>query len=152
LSFIIPPYARLTPSGTSGIESPSIGDYNTFEPRCRVPATVSISDYCVIGAACSVAPDTPATASDFADLEKLVSSTPSHAQEDAQEPPQESTEQTQLQTQVDSLPSYTVVYGSENKRRIWSGEGKEQQKALFVKHLIYLRETLVKHHKLKLIT
>lgn len=42
------------------------------------------------------------------------------------------------------IPEYTIVYGSENKRRTWSGEGAGQAKALHVKHLDYLREILVR--------
>lgn len=53
---------------------------------------------------------------------------------------------------VETLPDFTVVFGDENKRRKWTGEGKGQIKALHAKHLQYLAETLPKYHKLKLFT
>lgn len=40
----------------SGVESPSIGNFNTVSARARVHHTVRISSYCVIGAACLVVP------------------------------------------------------------------------------------------------
>lgn len=39
-----------------GIECPSIGNANTISTRARVHHTVSIGSYCVIGAACLLAP------------------------------------------------------------------------------------------------
>jgi hypothetical protein len=53
-------------------------------------------------------------------------------------------------TPSDALADYTHVFGSENRRRTASVEGTGQAKALFVKHWEYLRETLPKHHKLKM--
>lgn len=50
------------------------------------------------------------------------------------------------------LPDYSVVFGSENRRRIWSGEGSGQARALHVKHLDYLREVLVRFVSLCSIT
>ncbi|KAL7008044.1 hypothetical protein EMMF5_002226 [Cystobasidiomycetes sp. EMM_F5] len=49
------------------------------------------------------------------------------------------------------IPAYTVVYGANSERRIWSGEGVGQQVALYHKHLAYLTELLPKYNKLKLI-
>lgn len=57
-----------------------------------------------------------------------------------------------IQNQVQYLPSYTIIYGSENQRRVWSGEGEIQQVALMHEHLAYLTETLPKHSRLKLFT
>ena len=54
--------------------------------------------------------------------------------------------------QKEHLEDYTVVYGADNDRRIWSGEGKGQQVALMHKHLAYLTEMLPKYSRLKLIT
>lgn len=50
---------------------------------------------------------------------------------------------------VEVLPDYTVVFGSENRRRVWSGEGIGQSRALHAKHLEYLRDVISKH-KLKM--
>ena len=40
----------------SGVECPSIGDFNTFCTRSRVHNTVRVTSYCVIGAGCLVVP------------------------------------------------------------------------------------------------
>ena len=40
----------------SGIDSPSIGNFNTISTRARVHHTVRVSSFCVIGAGCLVAP------------------------------------------------------------------------------------------------
>ncbi|TYJ55371.1 hypothetical protein B9479_003986 [Cryptococcus floricola] len=32
------------------VEAPSIGDYNTFQPRCTVSSQVAISDHCILSA------------------------------------------------------------------------------------------------------
>ncbi|KPV75378.1 uncharacterized protein RHOBADRAFT_48422 [Rhodotorula graminis WP1] len=94
------------------IESPSVGDWNTFGIRSRVSPFVEVGSNCVVGAGCIVLP------SPFPD--------------------------------GDGLADYTHVFGSENRRRTASVEGSGQAKALFVKHWEYLRETLPKHHKLKM--
>jgi dynactin-6 len=39
-----------------GLESPSVGNFNTISTRARVHHTVRISDYCVIGAGCLLVP------------------------------------------------------------------------------------------------
>lgn len=92
----------------TGIESQSIGSNNTFEPRCRVPPNIKISDWCCIGAGCTVLPS--------------------------------STTETEGEEVTETLPSRTVVYGSENARRMWSGEARLQGQALHLKHLDALRE------------
>ncbi|KAK9898561.1 trimeric LpxA-like protein [Cystobasidium minutum MCA 4210] len=107
------------------IEAQSIGSYNTFEPKSRVSSSLSIGDYCTIGAACIATADQTASAEDWAALDELGSK---------------------------HLPDYTVVYGAANERRKWSGEGKVQQIALMHKHLAYLSETLPKYARLKLFT
>lgn len=54
-------------------------------------------------------------------------------------------------TTIETLVSYTNVFGSENRRRVNdSGEGSVQEKALFVKHIEHLRESLPRFHKLKM--
>lgn len=40
----------------SGVESPSVGNFNTISTKARVHHNVRISSYCVIGARCSVIP------------------------------------------------------------------------------------------------
>jgi len=40
----------------TGVESPSVGNFNTISTRARVHHTVRISSYCVIGAGCLVVP------------------------------------------------------------------------------------------------
>lgn len=39
-----------------GVESPSIGNFNTISTRARVHHTIRITSYCIIGAACLVVP------------------------------------------------------------------------------------------------
>lgn len=39
-----------------GVESPTIGSYNTISTKARVHHTVRISSHCVIGAGCLVVP------------------------------------------------------------------------------------------------
>ena len=41
---------------TSGVESPTVGDFNTISTRSRVHHTVRIASYCVIGAGCLLVP------------------------------------------------------------------------------------------------
>ena len=40
----------------SGVESPSVGNCNTISTRARVHHNVRVSNYCVVGAKCSVIP------------------------------------------------------------------------------------------------
>ena len=40
----------------SGVECPSIGNFNTFCTRSRVHNTVRVTSYCVVGAGCLVVP------------------------------------------------------------------------------------------------
>lgn len=51
---------------------------------------------------------------------------------------------------VETLPDFTIIYGAECNKRLWSGEGIGQSKALHVKHLEYLREMLPKSNKLRM--
>ena len=165
----------------SCIESLYIGSFNTFEPKCRVPSSITLDDYCVIGAGCSVVPCTQPSAAEWesfdGDPEASASksgvadtqlsnpfSTFASSEFAIALPLQEhgslglSPPHAQLPSGQDNehehehLSSFTVVYGSRNERRIWSGEGKEMQKALFVKHLNYLSEGLPKYSKLKATT
>lgn len=125
----------------TGVESPLIGSYNVFEPRARVHSTITIGDNCVIGAGCSVSPASLPTEADWTSVDNPdAAEQPIH---DADVEPEEAKEH---------LEDYTVVYGAQNARRTWSGEGKGQQLALMHKHLAYLTEMLPKYSRLKLIT
>ncbi len=50
--FVSASYPYLFP----GVETPSVGNFNTVSTRARVHHTVRISSYCVIGAGCLVVP------------------------------------------------------------------------------------------------
>jgi len=106
----------LLTTAPSGVEALSIGANNVFEPKCRVPKTISISDWTCIGAGCTVLP--VATFSD------------------------ETEEQNELQQDepIEILPSRTMVYGADCERRIWSGEARLQAQGLHVKQLDALHE------------
>ncbi|TNY22724.1 trimeric LpxA-like protein [Rhodotorula diobovata] len=157
------------------IESPSIGDWNTFGIRSRVSSFVQVGSNCVVGAGCIVLPspfpngspfttpqppELPPKTTDAALLEVPTTDTPmsspaptpsgSPAPASPSPASAPSPAPRSAQTPSDSLPDYTHVFGSENRRRKASGEGTGQAKALFVKHWEYLRETLPKHHKLKM--
>ena len=51
-----PEMSASCPNMFSGVESPSVGNFNTISTRARVHHTVRISSYCVIGAGCLVVP------------------------------------------------------------------------------------------------
>jgi dynactin-6 len=131
----------LTQLLTAGVEAPSIGSYNTFGPKSRVSPSVSITSYCTVGAGCDLIPSpfsstTSSARTSHGEID-MISSIPSVtiSATDESTPPTPSNER---------LPEYTIVYGSESKRRLWSGEGAGQAKSLHVKHLEYLREILVR--------
>jgi dynactin-6 len=148
----------------AGVESPTVGSHNIFGPRSRVAWTVSVGSHCNIGPGCTVLPNPFGTAfvgasrgavsggdegkTDVLDSAQTdVDTTTTDAVEgssDVPPPPPPTVERTE------SLPDYTVVFGSENRRRIWTGEGEMQAAALHTKHLEYLREAIPKYHKLKL--
>ncbi|KZT62464.1 trimeric LpxA-like protein [Calocera cornea HHB12733] len=51
-------------------------------------------------------------------------------------------------TTPEMLPDYTVLYGEgASERRLWSGQGAEQERALRQKHAEYLRELLPKFNR-----
>ena len=57
IPFIFFSFFDLTEAVTfTGLESPSVGNFNTISTRARVHHTVRISDYCVIGAGCLLVP------------------------------------------------------------------------------------------------
>jgi dynactin-6 len=49
----------------SGVESPSIGSFNTISTRARVHHTVRISSYCVVDPGCLLIPPEDETLPDF---------------------------------------------------------------------------------------
>ena len=126
----------------TGVEALQIGSHNIFEPRSRVSNSISIGSHCIIGAGCSVLPLSLPTSSDWSSLDDALSAPLTKEQEQAVEE----------EEAKEHFEDYTVVYGKENQRRQWSGEGKGQQEALMIKHLAYLTEMLPKYSRLKLIT
>lgn len=118
------------------IEAAAVGSYNVFEVRSKVAHNVSVGSYSVVGAGCTVLPKPVGEG----ELEGLFDE--EHGGEGGEGEGREVFE---------ALPDRTVVYGSESKRRLWSGEGAQQQAALHAKHLEYLRDAIPRVHKLKII-
>jgi dynactin-6 len=52
-------------------------------------------------------------------------------------------------TEDEVLDDYTVVFGPNAERRIWSGRGEAQELDLRKKHFEYLREMLPKFNRLR---
>lgn len=50
-----------SPTDFTGVESPSIGSYNTFEAKSKVPSTVTVSDYCTVSVGVTVLTEASAT-------------------------------------------------------------------------------------------
>lgn len=105
---------------SAGIESPSIGSHNTFEPKCRVLDSVAIDNFSTVGAGCIAQPPAQWI------LERKTKALK-----------QEETDQAQYYT----FPSRTVIFGQASQTRLWSGNGVRQEDALHVKHLDYLKES-----------
>ncbi|SCV71180.1 BQ2448_2768 [Microbotryum intermedium] len=131
-----------------GIESPSIGSNNVFSPRCRVVHSVTIGSNSHIGAGCVV------LASPFPTFIPRPNPTQTRAmsEEDklSKRDPQIPLPTSSPSRPLHHLPDSTEIFGSESRRRIGSTQGSGQAKAFHAKHLMYLRETLVKYHKLKI--
>lgn len=134
------------------IEAASVGSYNVFEMRSRVAQNVKVGSYSVIGAGCLVLPK-PISDSELVDIFDDQASIKGLDVEQGAETTAESTNtQSKGQDQVfEELPDQTVVFGADNRRRLWSGEGAQQQAALHAKHLEYLRDAIPRTHKLKII-
>ncbi|GAA5967941.1 hypothetical protein JCM3765_001794 [Sporobolomyces pararoseus] len=110
----------------SRIESPKIGSFNNFGIRSRISPHVQVQDNVTVGAGCIVLP------SPFPD-------------------PEGEHEEVESIGTVETLKTFTTVFGSDNRRRFNdSKEGVVQDRALFVKHIEYLRETLPRFFKLKM--
>ncbi|GAA5878797.1 hypothetical protein JCM16303_007186 [Sporobolomyces ruberrimus] len=125
------------------IESPKIGDYNNFGIRSRVSPHVQVESNCTIGAGCIVLPSPfPPT---------TIPSTTAPGPEPEEGEAAREKMKFDPTTTIETLVSCTNVFGSENRRRVNdNGEGSVQEKALFVKHIEYLRESLPRFHKLKM--
>ncbi|WWC85374.1 uncharacterized protein L201_000237 [Kwoniella dendrophila CBS 6074] len=50
---------------------------------------------------------------------------------------------------IETIPSYTVVYGSNSEKRKWDGTGELSEKNLREKHIEYLREIIPKYNRLR---
>ncbi|TKY85409.1 hypothetical protein EX895_005571 [Sporisorium graminicola] len=138
------------------IEAASIGSYNVFEVRSKVASNVAIGSHSVVGAGCTVLPKPIADgqlAGIFDDDEKEERD--DQQEGEAKEGEGASTESGSIRARgeevFEELPDQTVVFGADNKRRLWSGEGAQQQAALHAKHLEYLRDAIPRVHKLKII-
>ncbi|GAA5882046.1 hypothetical protein JCM3774_005121 [Rhodotorula dairenensis] len=145
----------------SRVESQAVGSHNVFGIRSRVLPSVSVGNHCVVGAGCLVQADPyPFRAGIASSMEPTssptlaadnsgdVSSTGPGMQVDPV--PVGTTVQASSAATSDYLVDYTHVFGSDNRRRIATGEGDGQSKALFAKHWEYLRDTLPRYHKLKM--
>ncbi|BGP15886.1 hypothetical protein JCM10213v2_003878 [Rhodosporidiobolus nylandii] len=140
------------------IESPSIGSHNTFGIKSRVSPHVAVGSNCVVGAGCVVLPSPFPPASSPHASSATPSSASAGGAEAADAPPSDvdmlsassSPAPPPAPSAAETLPDYTHVFGSENRRRKASSEGTGQAKALFVKHHEYLRETIPKYNKLKM--
>ncbi|SNX84906.1 related to Dynactin 6 [Melanopsichium pennsylvanicum] len=124
------------------VEAASIGSYNVFEMRSKVAQNIKIGSYTVIGMGCMVLPK-PISDTELASIFDDIGD--AELEEDVQN------EKETPETVFEELPDHTVVYGADSKRRLWSGEGVHQQAALHAKHLDYLRDTIPRVHKLKII-
>ena len=112
------------------IEAAEIGSHNTFEPRCSVANSVRIGSYTSVGATC-VLSASPVFPDDAAAI--LAEAEHDEEGEEAQaDVPRE-----------ERLPDHSVIFGTgaQPQRRLWSGEGVQQQAALHAKHLEYLRQS-----------
>jgi len=101
----------------SGVESPRVGSYNTFEPKSRSLDSVAIQNFSTVGAGCVAQPP--------ADW-KLQQASKIESEGDEA---------------ISTFASRTVIFGQISKSRLWSGNGVRQADALHMKHLDYLRES-----------
>ncbi|KAL7414701.1 trimeric LpxA-like protein [Mrakia frigida] len=109
----------------SRVESPVVGNFNTFLPKSQTASTVRISNCCVVGAGCALLP------AFSTEEEELLEG----------------------KRKDEVLEPYTVLYltsdgeGEEGRtvnRRTWDGKGEEGERDLRMKHVEYLREMLPK--------
>lgn len=137
------------------IEAASIGSYNVFEVRSKVAQNIRVGSYSVVGAGCTVLPK-PMRDDQLAALfdgdEELDEEQLLADDKGGPEGKDPRARLSEAEEEVfEELPDQTVVYGADSKRRLWSGEGAQQQAALHAKHLEYLRDAIPRVHKLKII-
>lgn len=113
-------------------ESISIGQRNTLGVRAKLSNSIILTDYCTIGPGCSVL------------LSPFINSSSSPLQLESVDSASPTSTPNRVDQMRETLPPFTVVYGIDSSRRIWSGEGKVQAHALHMKHLDFLREVLVR--------
>ncbi|PWZ00227.1 trimeric LpxA-like protein [Testicularia cyperi] len=135
------------------IEASVIGSNNIFEVRSKVASNVAVGSFCTIGAGCTVVPQ-PLLREDLSSIfddgdEDEQGSLKTTGDDNAET--DEDVANVQSDEIRDELPDRTVVFGADCKRRLWSGEGAQQQAALHAKHLEYLRELIPRVHKLKIV-
>lgn len=130
------------------IEAASVGSYNVFEVRSRVAQNVKVGSYSVVGAGCMVLPKPI----DDAQLAEIFNDDEDETISGAEAVDAEGKGGKREEEEVfEELPDQTIIYGADSKRRLWSGEGAQQQAALHAKHLEYLRDSIPRTHKLKII-
>lgn len=107
----------------SRVESPLVGNFNTFLPKSQTASTVRVTNCCVVGAGCALLPTYP------------------------EEVDEEAARGEGVKDEV--LEPYSVLYlvsdGGDGKgrtvmRRTWDGKGEEGERDLRIKHVEYLRE------------
>ncbi|KAK4047709.1 hypothetical protein OIV83_005217 [Microbotryomycetes sp. JL201] len=152
----------------SRVESPKIGSHNVFDIKSRTAFNVSIGSHCHIGPGCVVLPSPfppafvaggprspvppPLPPKDDDEYETADGSGSAGGKSTSTMPSPLPELDNDTDPTIETLPDYTQVYSSDNKRRAWSGEGSAQMKALHTKHLVYLRETIPRYNKLKTFT
>ncbi|WVQ98613.1 hypothetical protein IAU59_005743 [Kwoniella sp. CBS 9459] len=103
------------------IESPSIGSYNTFQPRCKASSAVAISDNCTLGAGTILLPSPAADSQSY-----------------------DSNATNATNSKIETLEPYSVIYGSSSELRTWDGSGQLAERSIRSKHIEYLREIIPK--------
>lgn len=131
------------------IEACAVGSHNVFEVRSTVASNIGIGNFCNIGAGCTVFAQ-PISARDLATLlaDDKDAEESTELQQQAEAPASTSANTESVR---EMLPDRTVVYGRDNKRRLWSGEGAQQLAGLHAKHLDYLQGSIPAAHKLKIV-
>lgn len=128
-----------------------------FEPKCRVGAGVAIGSFCTVSAQCVLVPSSLTSTQE--DLDALLLGAdvgqptttgsgpltiPEESEEDAGlEAVENSTSHAGADvhvTPIETIPDYTTIFASGQRRNKWSGQGMGQMEALHAKHLDYLRQ------------
>ncbi|CAO1635477.1 unnamed protein product [Parajaminaea phylloscopi] len=156
------------------VECRLIGDHNVFEIKSRVGPGVSIGSHCTVSAGCTVQ-SKEATVSQDELAAVLSTDSDDEGEERAgtnatrmsrqasstypipEEPEDDSigADGGQAETDkesIEAIPDHSIIFGSgPHKRRLWSGEGAGQDAALHAKHLDYLRQSIPRVHKLRVV-